>query len=292
MKTITVAHSSDADDIFMYAPISFGWVSHPNLRFASVDDDIQTLNENAKNNAYEVCAISFALYPKIAKEYALLRTAVSFADGYGPRLIKQKDKPLKKYFKVALSGEDTTNAMLFKVRYPNAKIIYMNFLEIQDAVIDGVVDAGVLIHEDILNIDERLEIADNIFSIWEELCAKYKAERLPLPLGAMVIKRSLPLTDAILVEKLLTKAVKVATDFKAFLSFMLRDKGLVRVNKEDLDTYLSMYANEDSIELNDKQKKAIELLYKIGFDYKMYNFSITHIEDFFVPREYEELRNS
>ena len=101
MKTISVAHSPDADDIFMYYAIKFGWVSTHGLNFENIALDIETLNVDALKGTYDITAISFALYPKIRNEYALLRTAVSFGEGYGPKLVKKKETKLKRNFKVA-----------------------------------------------------------------------------------------------------------------------------------------------------------------------------------------------
>ena len=162
---IKIAHSPDADDIFMYYAVKFGWISTP-VPFENIALDIETLNEAALEGSYEVTAISFALYPKIRDDYALLKTAVSFGEGYGPKLIKPKGKRLRPNFKAALSGRHTTNAMLFKIAYPRARIVYKNFLEIEDAVLSGEVDAGVLIHESILDFDESLEVEREIWDIW------------------------------------------------------------------------------------------------------------------------------
>ena len=131
---INVAHSPDADDLFMYYAIVFGWVDSTNLRFSNTAKDIQTLNLDTLQGKYDISAISFALYPLIAQNYALLRTGVSFGNGYGPKLIKKKGKICKKHFKVALSGEHTTNAMIFRIAYPHARIIYKNFLDIEQSV--------------------------------------------------------------------------------------------------------------------------------------------------------------
>ena len=158
MRTISVAHSPDADDIFMYYAIKFGWVSPKDAKFTNIAADIETLNQATIKGEYDICAISFALYPFVKDDYALLRTAVSFGDGYGPKLIKKVGAKLKKKFTIALSGEYTTNALLFKIAYPNAKPVYMNFLDIEDAVIEGRVDAGVLIHESILTYSDKLEV--------------------------------------------------------------------------------------------------------------------------------------
>ena len=158
MNNILVAHSPDADDIFMYYAIKLGWVDLKDTTFDNLALDIETLNQATLRGEYDICAISFALYPFVKNDFALLKTAVSFGDGYGPKLVKLKDKKLKKNFKVALSGQYTTNALLFKIKYPEARITYLNFLEIEQAVLDGDVDAGVLIHESILTYDKKLEV--------------------------------------------------------------------------------------------------------------------------------------
>jgi 1,4-dihydroxy-6-naphthoate synthase len=287
MKTISVAHSPDADDIFMYYAIRFGWVSLKGIKFENLALDIETLNVEAFKNTYDISAISFALYPKIRSEYALLKTAVSFGEGYGPKVIKLKDKKLKRNFKVALSGELTTNAMLFKIAYPEARVVYKNFLEIEQAVLSGEVDAGVLIHESILNFDEKLEVERELWDIWCEL----SGGDLPLPLGGMAIRRSIPLNRAIDYENTLIKAVKVATVHSGLLSKMLLERDLIRVDAPTLEKYLSMYANEDSVEMSELQYKAIDKLFEIGYENGFYD-TLIKSQNFIIPSEYEEIRNS
>jgi len=284
LKNIKLAHSPDADDIFMYYAIKFGWVSS-NYNFLNKADDIETLNQETMDNLWDVSAISFGLYPHIFNDYALLKTAVSFGEGYGPKLIKLKGKNLKKNFKVALSGKYTTNALIFRLKYPEAKVKYYNFLEIEKAVLDGEVDAGVLIHESILTYDNRLEVEAEIWDIWCDL----NKENLPLPLGGMAIRRSLPLLDAINIEEILTKAVKVANSHKKLLSKMLIERNLVRVDSDTLDKYLSLYANDDSISMNETQLKAINKLFEIGYNGGFYDKKLD-VNECLIPREYKELR--
>lgn len=287
MKTISVAHSPDADDIFMYYAIKFGWVSTHGLCFENLALDIETLNLEALKNSYDITAISFALYPKIRSEYALLRTAVSFGEGYGPKLVKKKETKLKKNFKVALSGTHTTNALLFKIAYPEARIIYKNFLEIEQAVLDGEVDAGVLIHESILNFSDELVVERELWDIWRELCK----EELPLPLGGMALRRSMPILRAIACEDALIQAVDVAHTHQGLLSKMLLERNLVRIDQATLQKYLGLYANEHSIEMNDVQYQAIDKLFEIGYKHGFYDQQIKAC-DYLIPKEYAALRNS
>jgi 1,4-dihydroxy-6-naphthoate synthase len=287
MKTVTVAHSPDADDIFMYYAIKLGWVSIKDTEFDNIALDIETLNVEAFKNTYDITAISFALYPRIREEYALLKTAVSFGEGYGPKVVKLGDKKLKRNFKVALSGEHTTNAMLFKIAYPEARIVYKNFLEIESAVLSGEVDAGVLIHESILNYDASLEVERELWDIWCEL----SGGDLPLPLGGMALRRSIPLNLAIEYENTLIKAVDVANTHRALLSKMLLERNLIRVDAPTLEKYLSMYANDDSVQMSELQYKAIDRLFEIGYKHGFYDAPIK-AQDFLIPSEYKELRNS
>ncbi|BAF71041.1 menaquinone biosynthesis family protein [Sulfurovum sp. NBC37-1] len=284
-RTIQLAHSPDADDIFMYYAIKFGWVDTKGYLFENIGLDIETLNVEALNGTYDVSAISFGMYPLIKEEYALLRTAVSFGEGYGPKLIRRKEKKLKRNFKVALSGKYTTNAMLFRIYYPDARPVYMDFLEIEKAVVNGKVDAGVLIHESILDFDESLEVEKEIWDIWVELAG----EGLPLPLGGMAIRRSLPLNVAIDIENILVEGVKVANDKKEELCTKLEKDHLVRISDKLLKKYLDMYASDESVELSELQLKALDTLYDIGFKHGLWECPIK-TEDYLIPKEYSELR--
>ncbi|MGJ0357039.1 menaquinone biosynthesis family protein [Aliarcobacter cryaerophilus] len=286
MRTISVGHSPDADDIFMYYAIKFGWVGIENTKFENIALDIETLNQATLKGIYDICAISFALYPFVKDDFALLKTAVSFGEGYGPKLIKKKGTKLKRNFKVALSGEFTTNALLFKIAYPDARISYMNFLDIENAVINGDVDAGVLIHESILTYSSVLEVEREIWDIWVELC---NGEELPLPLGGMCLRRSIPLHEAIKYENALIKAVDVANKNRKTLAPMLLEKGLIRVDATTLDKYLDLYANDNSVKMSQIQYKALNKLFELGYKSGHYQ-NLIKAEDFLIPSEYEELR--
>lgn len=287
MKVLTVGHSPDADDIFMYYAIKFGWIGLEDTKFDNFALDIETLNQATLKGEFDICAISFALYPFVKDDFALLKTAVSFGQGYGPKLIKKKGTKLKKNFKVALSGEFTTNALLFKIAYPEARVTYMNFLDIEKAVLDGSVDAGVLIHESILTYSDELEVEKEIWDIWKELCEN---EDLPLPLGGMCLRRSIPLHNAIKYEEALIKAVDVANKNRKVLAPMLLDKNLIRVDALTLDKYLDLYANDSSVMMNEIQYKALDKLFELGYKHGFYQ-NLIRAKDFLIPEEYKELRN-
>jgi len=283
---ITIAHSPDADDIFMYYAVKFGWVDTGELTFDNIALDIETLNEEALKGTYDVTAVSFGAYPHLKDEYALLRTAVSFGEGYGPKLVKRKGERLKRRFKVALSGRYTTNAMLVRLYYPDARPVYMNFLEIEQAVVNGDVDAGVLIHESILDFDASLEVEKEVWDIWEELGGK----GLPLPLGGMALRRSMPLTRAIDVERILIDGVRVANARKKELCALLEEQNMVRIGDTMLERYLDMYASDASVELSDTQIEALDTLYRIGFEHGLWPCPL-HTRDYLIPCDYLSLRH-
>lgn len=283
----SIAHSPDADDIFMFYAIAFGWVDLPKRAFTHVALDIETLNTEALKGTHAISAVSFGLYPLIKDQYALLQTATSFGQGYGPKLIRKKTKRLKKNFKVALSGCYTTNALLFRLYYPDARIVYKHFLDIETAVLGGEVDAGVLIHESILNFHTDLVVEKELWEVWCEL----SNSTLPLPLGGMVLRRSIPLIQAIALEKSLSKAIEVALKHQGLLSTMLIERALVRVDQSHLSTYLSLYANESSCALSLDQRRGIDKLFELGFKHGFYPEWICCV-DHLIPSHYHELRFS
>ncbi len=194
---------------------------------------------------------------------------------------------LKKDFRVALSGEHTTNALLFKIYYKHARIAYMNFLDIEKAVLEEKVHAGVLIHENILDFHDELEVEKELWDVWKELI---EAD-LPLPLGGMAIRRSIPLYRAILIKKALIKAVEVALKHQNLLSEMLLERSLIRVNKERLQTYLNLYANETSTRLSEIQILAIDKLFELGYQHGFYA-SLLKTKDCLLTDEYLKYRFS
>jgi 1,4-dihydroxy-6-naphthoate synthase len=154
-------------------------------------------------------------------------------------------------------------------------------------VVSGKVDAGVLIHESILDFDESLEVEKEMWDIWVELAGK----GLPLPLGGMVIRRSLPLNRAIDIENILIEGVEVANEKKEELCKKLEEENLVRISDVMLTKYLDMYASDESVELSELQLKALDKLYELGFKKGIFSESMK-TEDYLIPKEYEALRNS
>jgi len=138
-----------------------------------------------------------------------------------------------------------------------------------------------------LDFDDSLEVEKELWDIWVELAGK----DLPLPLGGMAIRRSIPLNRAIDIENILIDGVKVANDKKEVLCAKLEEDNLVRISDKMLIKYLDMYASDESVELSTLQLKALDTLYELGFKHGLWDTPIK-TEDYLIPKEYETLRTS
>ncbi len=187
-RTITVAHSPDSDDAFMFYGLATNKLETDGIKFEHTLKDIQSLNEDAKTGVFDVTAISFHAYAYVADKYALLPHGASIGDKYGPILIAREPRGEDEIsdMKVAIPGE-LTSAFL-ALRLFNSKFEYevYPFDEIIDAVQKGKVDAGLLIHEGQLFYKELgLAKVLDLGEWWHEKTG------LPLPMGGNAIKREL-----------------------------------------------------------------------------------------------------
>src|SRR5580704_2588285 len=146
---IKLAHSPDSDDAFMFYGLATNKVRVEGLKFTHTLADIESLNRAADTETYDVTAISFAAYPYLREKYALLDCGASFGEGYGPLIVSQK--PLKREdlagMRVAVPGLRTTAFLTLKLFEPRVEPVVIAFDKIVDAVKDGAVPAGLLIHE-------------------------------------------------------------------------------------------------------------------------------------------------
>ena len=183
---IKLAHSPDSDDAFMFYALATNKVRLPGVKFTHVLKDIQSLNGDAKNEVYDVTAISFYAYPFVADKYVLMDCGASFGEGYGPIVVS--NTPMKKTElagrTIAIPGELTTSYLALKLYEPNVKTVTMPFDKILDAVQAREVEAGLLIHEGQLMFSGMgLNKVVDLGQWWQEETG------LPLPLGANAIRR-------------------------------------------------------------------------------------------------------
>src|SRR5437867_4847293 len=180
-QTIRIGHSPDPDDAFMFYGLARGKVKLEGIRIEHVLDDIQSLNQRAVTGDLEVTAISAHAFPYVSDKYWVMRTGASMGEGYGPIIVSRKYKSLDelKDKTVGTPGPFTTATLLFKIFTDGIKNIDMPFDKIMDAVDDGRIDAGVLIHEGqltyaSLGYDKILDFGE----LWRD-----ETDGLPLPLG-------------------------------------------------------------------------------------------------------------
>ena len=187
-ETLSLAHSPDSDDAFMFYALATGKVRLPGVKFNHILSDIESLNQAAHKETYDITAISFFGYAFVADKYVLLDCGASFGEGYGPIVVSSH--PIKKNDlagrKIAIPGTQTSSYLALKLFEPNVEIVTMPFDKILDAVQAKEVEAGLLIHEGQLLFSEiGLHRVVDLGQWWQDTTG------LPLPLGANAIRRSL-----------------------------------------------------------------------------------------------------
>ncbi len=185
---LRLAHSPDSDDAFMFYALATGKVRLPGVKFTHILSDIESLNQAASKETYDITAVSFYGYTFVADKYILMDCGASFGEGYGPIVVSSH--PIKKTDlagrKIAIPGALTTSYLALKLFEPNVEVVTMPFDKILDAVQAKEVEAGLLIHEGQLLFSQiGLHRVVDLGQWWQE------TTQLPLPLGANAIRRSL-----------------------------------------------------------------------------------------------------
>src|SRR6202158_2763458 len=185
---IKLAHSPDSDDAFMFYALATHKLSTPGYKYTHVLSDIQTLNEAALTETYDVTAVSFAAYPTLRDKYILLDCGASFGEGYGPIVVSSKSLRQQELAgkRIAIPGFTTTAYLTLKLYEPHVEPVVMAFDHILDAVKNSVVEAGLLIHEGQLLFPQLgLHRVLDLGVWWHE------KTKLPLPLGGNAVRRAL-----------------------------------------------------------------------------------------------------
>lgn len=258
-QTIHVAHSPDSDDAFMFYALAEGKIDTGNLRYVHELQDIESLNRRALDGELEVTAVSIHAYAYLADRYALLGSGSSMGDGYGPRLVARTPAPADvkaalRGRRVGVPGKLTTAYLALQLFQPGVEAVVMPFDTIEDAVLDGTVDVGLLIHEG------QLTFQDRGLHLWQDLGAWWLADTgLPLPLGGNVVRRDLgPQLVA-----------QVARDLRASIEYALahRAPALAHASQynrgigaERTDTFVGMYVNQWTVDYGPRGRAAVQLL--------------------------------
>jgi 1,4-dihydroxy-6-naphthoate synthase len=263
-ETITVAHSPDSDDAFMFYALAEGRVDTEGLSFIHELSDIESLNRRAMAGELAVTAVSFHAYAHLADRYLLLPHGASFGDGYGPVVVAREERSRESIASgdvvVASPGPWTTAALALSLWAPGASTRPMPFDRIQEAVLRGEVPAGLLIHEGQLTFREEglREIVD-LGRWWKE------ATGLPLPLGGNVVRRDLGSERIGRISRALSRSIEYGLAHRedALDHAMRYARGL---DRSRADEFVGMYVNSWTQGYGDAGRRAVQTLLDRGFE--------------------------
>jgi 1,4-dihydroxy-6-naphthoate synthase len=271
MPRITVAHSPDSDDAFMFFGLASGNVDTGGIVVEQVLADIETLNRAAFSGTYEVTAVSFHAYAHLADKYALLPHGASMGDKYGPVVVASafatggssgsSGVTGVKGSRIAIPGTLTTAYLALRIFEPDFEYVVVPFDEIQQAVLDGKAEAGLLIHEGQLTYqDEGLRKIVDLGEWWAE-----RTDGLPLPLGGNIIRRDLGPDMISKVSKLLYDSIAYALSHRAeAVEYALQyGRGLDRAKT---DRFVGMYVNDLTLDYGDRGLQGLERLMSDAFE--------------------------
>jgi 1,4-dihydroxy-6-naphthoate synthase len=260
---ITVAHSPDSDDAFMFFGLASGSVETGGIVVDQVLADIETLNRAAFDGRYEVSAVSFHAYAHLVDKYALLPHGASMGDRYGPIVVARQDAGPRgvKGSRVAIPGTLTTAYLTLRIYEPAFEYVVVPFDEIQRAVLDGKAEAGLLIHEGQLTYqDKGLRKIVDLGEWWAERTAG-----LPLPLGGNIIRRDLGPEMIAKVSKMLHDSIAYALSHRPeAVEYALQfGRGLDRAKT---DRFVGMYVNDLTLAYGDRGRRGLERLLSDAFE--------------------------
>jgi 1,4-dihydroxy-6-naphthoate synthase len=267
VKEISVAHSPDSDDAFMFYALAKGLIDTNGLKINQVMNDIQSLNHEAIKGRYEVSAISFAAYPHVKDKYILTPCGSSMGDNYGPVLVAPKEMTNDELLKarIAIPGKLTSAYLTLRLYLPGLNVFEVPFNQIIDEVKAGNYDAGLLIHEGQLTYQaEGLKKIVDLGEWW------HKETGLPLPLGGNVIRRDLGEKMIAEVTALLKRAIEYSLDHREeALEYALT---FARDMPTDLaDKFVAMYVNKLSVDSGEKGRAAVIKLFEMANEKGLYD---------------------
>ena len=261
VREITVAHSPDSDDAFMFYALATNKVRVPGLKFSHTLTDIETLNRKAMEGFYDVSAISFHAYPYVQDKYALMPCGGSVGEQYGPMVISPRMIGLEdlKRMKIAVPGTMTTAYLALKLFAPAIETAVVPFDRIIPEVLAGKYEAGLIIHEGQLTYERSgLKRILDLGKWWHEQTG------LPLPLGGNAIRRELGPELIAQVTKALRDSIQFALDHRepalAYAMQFARD-----LDTQMADRFVGMYVNDRTLDYGEDGKRAVVKLLDMGY---------------------------
>ena len=262
LREISVAHSPDSDDAFMFYGLATNKVRVPGLKFTHTLSDIETLNRKARESFYDLTAISFHAYPYLQDQYALLPSGGSVGEGYGPMIVANKEFTPEqiKTKKVAVPGTLTTAYLVLKLFAPEVQTEVVPFDQIIPQILEGRYEAGLIIHEGQLTYSKSgLHRIVDFGKWWREQTG------LPLPLGGNAIKRHLGPELMHEVSVALRDSIQYALDHREealeYAMQFARD-----LDRQLASKFVSMYVNERTLDYGQQGRQAIVRLLEMGYE--------------------------
>jgi 1,4-dihydroxy-6-naphthoate synthase len=263
VREVSIAHSPDSDDAFMFYALATNKVQVPGLRFSHTLCDIQTLNQKAVQGEgeYDVTAISFHSYPYIQNKYALMTCGGSVGEGYGPMIVSPRAYSLDEIAgkKIVVPGKLTTAYLALKLFAPEIETEVVPFDQIIPSVLRGDYEAGLIIHEGQLTYDRSgLHRILDLGRWW------LRTTGLPLPLGGNAIRRNLGPELIASISGALRDSIQYALDHRdqalAYAMQFARD-----LDPSLADQFVGMYVNSRTLDYGDDGKEAIRQLLEKGY---------------------------
>jgi 1,4-dihydroxy-6-naphthoate synthase len=257
---IKLAHSPDSDDAFMFYALATHKLATPGYKYTHVLSDIQTLNEAALTETYDVTAVSFAAYPSLRDKYVLLDCGASFGENYGPIVVASKSMRREDLAgkRIGVPGLKTTAYLTLKLFEPNFEPVVMAFDKILDAVKNEVVEAGLLIHEGQLLFPQLgMHRVIDLGVWWHEQTG------LPLPLGGNAVRRALGPALGLQIAKTIKDSVEYGLEHREealnYAMQFARD-----METEVADKFVGMYVNRWTLGYGERGKQAVRALIERG----------------------------
>ena len=261
-REITVAHSPDSDDAFMFYGMATNKVRVPGVKFTHTLCDIETLNRKAMEGFYDITAVSFHAYPYIQDKYAVMPTGGSVGEGYGPMIVASRNIPVEEVtkLKIAVPGTMTTAYLALKLFAPDVVTEVVPFDQIIPRVLEGKYEAGLIIHEGQLTYGkEGLHRIVDMGKWWRDLTG------MPLPLGGNAIKRDLGPELILECCKALRDSIQYALDNREealqYAMQFARD-----LDVQQADKFVGMYGNERTLDYGKDGREAITKLLDMGYE--------------------------
>jgi len=258
---LTLGFSPCPNDTFIFDAMVHGRIDTEGLEFDYFLADVEELNRKAISAEVDITKISYHAYAYVAQNYLILDAGSALGYHNGPLLLSKNKISTSNLGKkkIAIPGKYTTANLLFSIAWPDSKnkVEYL-FSDIDNAILNGEVDAGLIIHETRFTYYKRgLHKLADLGEFWEKLSG------MPIPLGAIVISRNIPEDVALKVNRIIRKSLEYAYK-DSFASY-----DFVAGNAKDMDStvmnnHIKLYVNEFSLDLGEKGKEAIKVLFRIA----------------------------